>query len=95
LVGRAFGIAAGTTFGIATAIAAGRLILFNGGVPRTLKAPLAWDAFGIHPLGWPLVGAAVAAALAILAIVTLIALDRIDDLIRTARSGGQGHGGSG
>jgi ABC-2 type transport system permease protein len=82
MVGRAFGMAAGAAFGLASAIAAARLIFFTGGVPRPLQPAFDWQVLGVHPLGWPLVIAAFAAACAILAIVVRIATDRIDDLIR-------------
>jgi ABC-2 type transport system permease protein len=82
LVGRAFGIVAGAAFGLATAVVVARLIFFASGVPQELRGAAGWQPLGIHPLGWPLVVAAAAAACGILATAIRIAFDRIDDLIR-------------
>lgn len=82
LVGRAFGMAAGAAFGLATAVAVARLVFFVGGVPHQLKGVAGWQALGIRPFDWPLVLAAAAAACGILTGVMKFAVGRIDDLIR-------------
>jgi hypothetical protein len=82
LVGRAFGMAAGAAFGLASATVTARLLFFAHGVPRRLAGAAGWQLLGIHPLGWPLAIAAAAVACTVLALVVGIAVDRVDDLIR-------------
>jgi ABC-2 type transport system permease protein len=82
LVGRGLGIVAGTAFGLASAVAAGRIVFFVEGPPEALAGPLAWNVAGVQPLGWPLVVVAIVAALGVLYAVTTIANASIADLIR-------------
>ena len=82
IVGRAFGFVAGGMFGVATMIGAARLILFTVPVPALLQPAVAWRVADVAPLGWPLVGVALTAALLVIAAVTLIARDEIADLVR-------------
>lgn len=81
LVGRAFGMAAGALFGLASAVAAARLICYATDVPEALVSASRWQVSGVHPLGWPLVFAAIAVACGVLAAVVQIATHRIEDLI--------------
>jgi hypothetical protein len=82
LVGRAFGMAAGAAFGLASAVVVARLIFFARGVPPVLRGAAGWQLLGVHPLGWPLALAAALGACAVLGMVGSIAVDRVDDLVR-------------
>jgi ABC-2 type transport system permease protein len=82
LVGRGLSIVAGSAFGLASAVAVGRIIFFINGPPHALAGVLSWKLIGSDVLGWPLVLAAVAAALATLLVVSRFAVRCIDDLVR-------------
>jgi ABC-type transport system involved in multi-copper enzyme maturation permease subunit len=82
LVGRAFGLAAGSAFGLLTSVAATRLVLFAVGTPEPLEPVLNWQLLGIAPLGWPLVVAALSGAALLLVAVVRIAEDSFAQLIR-------------
>lgn len=83
LLGRTFGFAAGAIFTVATAAAAGRLILFATSVPASLKGPLGVEIEGVTPLGWPLVVAGAAVAVLTLLVVLVIARDRLEEIVRS------------
>jgi ABC-2 type transport system permease protein len=53
--GRANGIIIGAAFGIFSAIAIGRMILFSVEPPESLRSALHWQTGGVSLLGWPLV----------------------------------------
>jgi hypothetical protein len=67
LAGRIFEIFVGGTFGLFSALAIGRLIIFSTTPPGALENALNWHVVGVSPLGWPLVVISLLIATAVVA----------------------------
>ncbi len=82
LPGRAFSLVFGAAFGIFTAIAVARLVLWTTPPPEELGGLLDLEVGGLRLLGWPLVTAAFAGALLAVGLAVRIAIGQTARLLR-------------
>jgi ABC-2 type transport system permease protein len=80
--GRANGIIIGATFGIFSAVAIGRTILFFVEPPESLRSALDWQTAGVSPIGWPLVVVTSSIAVGVVAATVRSASASVGRLIR-------------
>ncbi|MDQ4099102.1 MAG: hypothetical protein M3121_01215, partial [Chloroflexota bacterium] len=81
LTGRLFSFAAGSVFGVATVIAAGRLVLLPLDPPASIAGILSIDAGGVEIFGWPLIVLSIGIAVAVVGFSSLIAIEQTRRLI--------------
>ncbi len=82
LPGRVVDIFAGAAFGVFSAVAIGRIILFTTEPPSTLHDVLAWQVSGVAPLGWPLVATCFLISVCVVAILVLWTSRSVATLVR-------------
>jgi hypothetical protein len=80
--GRANGIIIGAAFGIFSAVAIGRIVLFSVEPPESLRSALHWQTAGVSPLGWPLVVVTTCIAVGVVAAAVRSASASVGRLIR-------------
>lgn len=80
--GRIVDIFAGAAFGIFSAIAIGRIVLFTIDPPTSLNGALAWHVAGVAILGWPLVVVSACIAIGVVAVTVAAGIESVARLIR-------------
>jgi hypothetical protein len=76
-----FEIFAGGTFGLFSALAIGRLIIFSTAPPSVLQDALNWTIAGVNPMGWPLVATSILISIAVVATAVISASKSLGRLI--------------
>lgn len=82
LPGRAFSLVAGSLFGVATGVAALRIVLFSGDLATASSARIGFDIAGEALLGWPLIAAAWSMAGAVVAVAVAFAFRQTAAIVR-------------
>jgi len=80
--GRVAGVIAGGAFGICSAVAIGRIILFTTEPPASIRGALEWRIGSLTPLGWPLVVVATCLAMSFVVAAAFSATSSVSRLIR-------------